>query len=349
MKKWIVPAALVLMLALAACAPACVSERAPAGGESSGAGETTGTQVLSDGEKALEELAEPPALTVSCGWDQITLSWSGNASWSKAGPDGEGETWIACGLHPLDSQEYPVLYTGIPAGAGQTEGGGVASLAPALTLAFEVQPTQVTLRRWPAEYVGRTQEGEDQAETLEAENGTVLLPGDGDCVYEICAQWGDVGSASYVFRTRPQTRPEPLTGLAELYCRALRDPWETDPGLNSGAELLAFDWTGCTGLTEREQEGVMETLGAELGLDTRRGTLEELAEEGLIRADPDSGFEEFPAGLLLTVEDSIEADGRHTFSLQKYRSSLGAYCFYDCTARQEGDGWSYAVGAEMIS
>lgn len=146
MKKWIVPAALVLMLALAACAPACVSERAPAGGESSGAGETTGTQVLSDGEKALEELAEPPALTVSCGWDQITLSWSGNASWSKAGPDGEGETWIACGLHPLDSQEYPVLYTGIPAGAGQTEGGGVASLAPALTLAFEVQPTQVALR-----------------------------------------------------------------------------------------------------------------------------------------------------------------------------------------------------------
>lgn len=76
----------------------------------------------------------------------------------------------------------------------------------------------------------------------------------------------------------------------------MRDLWETDPGLNSGAELLAFDWTGCTGLTEREQEGVMETLGAELGLDTRRGTLEELAEEGLIRADPDSGFEEFPAG-----------------------------------------------------
>ena len=55
MKKWIVPAALVLMLALAACAPACVSERAPAGGESSGAGETTGTQVLSDGEKALAD------------------------------------------------------------------------------------------------------------------------------------------------------------------------------------------------------------------------------------------------------------------------------------------------------
>ena len=83
-------------------------------------------------------------------------------------------------------------------------------------------------------------------------------------------------------------------------------------------------------------------------IDDPAGALEELAEEGLIRADPDSGFEEFPAGLLLTVEDSIEADGRHTFSLQKYRSSLGAYCFYDCTARQEGDGWSYAVGAEMI-
>ena len=89
--------------------------------------------------------------------------------------------------------------------------------------------------------------------------------------------------------------------------------------------------------------------GVPAGVDDPTGALEELAEEGLIRADPDSGFEEFPAGLLLTVEDSIEADGRHTFSLQKYRSSLGAYCFYDCTARQEGDRWSYVVGEEMIS
>ncbi len=179
---------------------------APAG-ESSGGGDHRDPGP-SDGEKALEELAEPPALTVSCGWDQITLSWSGNASWSKAGPDGEGETWIACGLHPLDSQEYPVLYTGIPAGAGQTEG-EVASLAPALTLAFEVQPTQVTLRRWPAEYVGRTQEGEDQAETLEAENGTVLLPGTGTACMRSAPSGGDVGSASYVSAPTPDPAGAP--------------------------------------------------------------------------------------------------------------------------------------------
>lgn len=349
MKKWIVPAALVLMLALAACAPACVSERAPGEGEGSGAGESAGTQALPAGAEALEALEEPPALTVSCGWDQLTLSWSGSASWSKAGPDGEGEAWIACGLHPLDSQEYPVLYTGIPAGAGRTEGGGVASLAPALTLDFGVPPTQVTVRRWPAEYVGRVQEGEEQGETLEVEDGTVLLPGDGDCVYEVSAQWGEMGAASYVFRTRLQTRPEPLTGLAELYCQALRDLWEADPGLNSGAELLAFDWTGCAGLTEQEQEGVMENLGTQLGLDTRRGTLEELAEEGLIQVDPDSGFQRFPAGLLLTVEDGTRGDGARTFSVTKYRSSLGAYKFCDCTARQEGDHWSYTVGVEMTS
>ena len=67
MKKWIVPAALVLMLALAACAPACVSERAPAGGESSGAGETTGTQVLSDGEgRRRRPLSPSPWLRETC-------------------------------------------------------------------------------------------------------------------------------------------------------------------------------------------------------------------------------------------------------------------------------------------
>lgn len=124
MKKWIVPAALVLMLALAACAPACVSERAPAGGESSGAGETTGTQVLSDGEKALEELAEPPALTVSCGWDQITLSWSGNASWSKAGPDGEGRPGSPAASTPWTVRNTRSSIPASPRGRNRQRGEG---------------------------------------------------------------------------------------------------------------------------------------------------------------------------------------------------------------------------------
>ncbi len=120
MKKWIVPAALVLMLALAAWRPACVSER-PRQGREQRSGETTGTQVLPMG-KALEELAEPPALTVSCGWDQITPVLVGERQLEQSGPDGEGRPGLPAASTP-DSQEYPVLYTGIP-GAEQTEGGG---------------------------------------------------------------------------------------------------------------------------------------------------------------------------------------------------------------------------------
>ena len=40
-----------------------------------------------------------------------------------------------------------------------------------------------------------------------------------------------------------------------------------------------------------------------------------------------------------------------TFTAQKWRSSLGAYWFSDCTAVQNAVGeWSdYTIGAEMIS
>lgn len=45
------------------------------------------------------------------------------------------------------------------------------------------------------------------------EGDTILLEplGDGDYIYEISTQWGEMEGASYVFRTLPQIRGEQVT------------------------------------------------------------------------------------------------------------------------------------------
>ncbi len=57
---------------------------------------------------------------------------------------------------------------------------------------------------------------------------------------------------------------------------------------------------------------------------------------GLIRTDPDSGFEEFPCRAA-AHRGGQHRGGRETHLFApEIPPSLGAYCFYDCTARQEG-------------
>ena len=41
---------------------------------------------------------------------------------------------------------------------------------------------------------------------LEGDTFSLFPLGDGDYVYEVSANWGDVGGASYTFRTLPQIR-----------------------------------------------------------------------------------------------------------------------------------------------
>ena len=71
-------------------------------------------------------------------------------------------------------------------------------------------PETVSVIRWPASHIGDAQIHSTDFEIVTTElDGDIfcLLPlGDGDYVYEVSADWGDVGGASYTFRTLPQTR-----------------------------------------------------------------------------------------------------------------------------------------------
>ena len=138
-------------------------------------------------------------------------------------PDGTITMTLDCGAHPLDQQEHPILYTAFPAGTlpPLEEGANVGSIVPVFYLDFwEISPQTVSAIRWPASYIGDAQSHTTDFEEVIVEfeeDMIILMPlGDGDYVYEISADWGEAGGASYTFRTLPQIRGEQedkLTGI----------------------------------------------------------------------------------------------------------------------------------------
>ncbi len=177
--------------------------------------ETDSTEDLPASKNA-DTLTAPPSLEVSTLYDvdQVTAS-PGNYQWSAVLPDGTAGTVVACGLHPLDQQEHPLLYTAFPAGSlpPLEEGVFPGSMIPTYTLNFgDIPPETVTAVRWPASLIGTSEGSMSKAENVsvetEADTITLMPFGDGDFVYEICAEWGETGSAYYTFRTLAQVRED---------------------------------------------------------------------------------------------------------------------------------------------
>lgn len=185
-----------------------------------------------------ETLTKPPVLAVSTlnNADRIIAS-CGNSEWNYTLPDDMTATICACGAHPLDNQEHPVLYTAFSAGSlpSLEDGADNGAIVPALYLDFgEILPESLSAVRWPASCIGSTQNYTDFEEvTAEKEGDTItLLPlGDGDYVYEVTARWGEAGYASYTFRTLPQIRGEQtgvLTGIFDVLSELEYQPYTCD-------------------------------------------------------------------------------------------------------------------------
>ena len=128
-----------------------------------------------------------------------------------------------------------------------------------------------------------------------------------------------------------------------LYLQVLEDLWETDPGLNTGLEELAVDFSGLTDLTESEKAALAWEFGNAHGLTPITGTWEELVEAGYIDGE---NLVWNGSGCLFTLTGSAEEG----FQAEKWASGLGAYFFTDCTARRSADGtWTYQVGGHAIA
>lgn len=173
---------------------------------------------------------------------------------------------------------------------------------------------------------------------------------------------------------------EDFDDTCRLYLDVLEDLWNADGALNENLTELALDLT-TTGLTGSEREAVAYAFGAAHGLMAMEATFEELVDQGYVSATPlpasGSGeeaeapehfFYEWEDGCLFSITEADEpvifneaAMGPQTgdevhyegirFNAGKWRTSLAAYIFSNCTAvRTAGGAWGdYTVEAEMVS
>ena len=152
-----------------------------------------------------------------------------------------------------------------------------------------------------------------------------------------------------------------------MYLQVLEDLWEVDPALSEGVQIIGMDLTQ-TSLTPAEQAAVGWVFAKNHGTDVVDGSIHDLVEQGYISAEPISTtgsgadlnvskhyFYHWENGCHFSIiEQPMEGNYSLTpvtFDAQKWRSSLGAYGFCDCTAVQSALGeWSdYQIGSEVIS
>lgn len=188
-------------------------------------------------------------------------------------------------------------------------------------------------------------------------NGTVLE--------SFPAQLGEVYSVSAWSRGRGRNGGGTMFDLCGLYLQVLDDLWEKDKGLNENVSQIALDLSQAPGeLTEGEKLALVHRFGELHGVEAFAATFEELKEQGYLTPEPlgdgapeGAAFVRWEDGCLFSITPSEDHEGESYslptlfFNAEKWRSSLGAYGFYDCSA-----GWGqvstwngYQIGSEMIS
>lgn len=179
------------------------------------------------------------------------------------------------------------------------------------------------------------------------------------------AQLGEVYSVSAWSRGRGRNGGGTMFDLCGLYLQVLDDLWQKDKGLNENVSQIALDLSQAPGeLTEGEKTALVHRFGELHGVEAFAATFEELKEQGYLTSEPlgngapeGAAFVRWEDGCLFSITPNEDHEGESYslptlfFNAEKWRSSLGAYGFYGCSA-----GWGqvstwngYQIGSEMIS
>ncbi len=135
--------------------------------------------------------------------------------------------------------------------------------------------------------------------------------------------------------------------LIDGYLALIDNIYQVDSGLNSEIEMIALDTTGWTGLTEIEKEMIFSLVQDAYGFETKEGTFDELAEQGLI--DKDQLY--FEKGILIKIEAMKydEEKKKITCALSKWRGGDGAIGSNDVTAKFKDGVWDITQKDQWIS
>ncbi len=153
--------------------------------------------------------------------------------------------------------------------------------------------------------------------------------------------------------------------LCGLYLQVLEDLWEKDDGLNNDISYISVDLSDAPGnLSAGEKQAIAWTFAQKHNVTPLTLGYEALLAEGYLSPylpDDSSDFDDttpyfWEDGLLFSISATEEEGESYSlptlrFHANKWRTPLGAYFFYDCTAVWSEDGRqaSYSIGAEMIS
>lgn len=179
------------------------------------------------------------------------------------------------------------------------------------------------------------------------------------------AQLGEVYSVSAWSRGRGRNGGGTMFDLCGLYLQVLDDLWKKDPALNEDVSQIALDLSQAPGeLTEGEKLALVHRFGELHGVEAFAATFEELEEQGYLTSEPlgdgapeGAAFVRWEDGCLFSITPSEDHEGESYslptlfFNAEKWRSSLGAYTFYGCSATwpESGPWTGYHIGSEMIS
>ncbi len=134
--------------------------------------------------------------------------------------------------------------------------------------------------------------------------------------------------------------------LVPFYMQVLNDVYQTDTALNSNAEMLAFDLSQTTNLTESEKNAFLYLSGNKYGKEAFFASYDDLKEQGYLSED---GLF-FENGVLITIVVSeVGLDDGFEFSVSKWRSGTGAVGYSECIAKKKKDSWTYEPGGAWIS
>lgn len=134
-----------------------------------------------------------------------------------------------------------------------------------------------------------------------------------------------------------------------LYHTIFEDLYETDPGLNSNIEFIALDFSKDKILMDSEKNALLYLLSNTTKIETRLANYEDLLAQKLVSIDEETGFAQLNNGILFSIETSELEKDTFQFTAEKWRSSLGSYVYYNCTAKKADGIWNYEIGSEMIS